>query len=167
MDKLLKPIFIIFIIIAMFSLSSCNFKGLSHWIKLKGQIRKEVDQMMECIKNEDKEGLLELFCEDVRETHREETLKEIEDAFDFIDGKVVSYKNYSFGYSEHISHGMVVSGSYSPGYYEVKTDTGKNYEVFFCYHYNGEEFGESPRLDGINHIRILDKDKHIVIGHKY
>ncbi len=118
----------------------------------KEKIHKEAEQWMECIVKEDKEALLKYFASDIRDNDKEKTLKEIETAFEFIDGTIVSYElDDIYGGMEYLEDGKVSYHSCYPEFENVTTDSGVKYRVEFIYENIRKK---EPQYEGLTMIVI-------------
>ena len=152
------------ILIFAFSLTSCA----SNQHVDKKEIGNTVEQMMEYIVNENKSDLLNYFCSDIQENREEETLEEMEKAFEFINGNIVSYDYAGTGGGQETIHeGKTVFYDCRPEFRNVTTDTGYKYTVRFDYQHIWDE---RPECEGITKITIINSDNRdsvITIGRNY
>lgn len=123
---------------------------------------------MEYIVNEDAESVFGFFVSDIRDNREELTMKEIQKAFDYIDGNIVSYDDIKIhGEEEHKSEGKIEFFQCYPEARNVTTDTGNSYTIEFTY---GYIWTEKPEREGIWVIYIIDKnnpDSRIMVGLPY
>ena len=124
------------------------------------QIQAQIaNKLMEAIVIEDLPAVKSLLCPGFQDTHPE-LEKELQDIFDFIDGDIVSYDEPQFlGYSGGSTtpkDGWVEKDAL-PKIKNVKTSSGKTYEIGFGYYFVNKEH---PELLGVSYINvILDEDE--------
>ncbi|MCM1298409.1 MAG: DUF5104 domain-containing protein [Firmicutes bacterium] len=80
------------------------------------------EEIMDCIKSDDRETLKEMFCDELKNS--EDFDQVLEKALDFIDGGIISCENVggSGGRSS-------VREDIRPKFVDVKTDAGKSYTI--------------------------------------
>ena len=114
------------------------------------------DEIIRCLNEDDTEGLKDVFC---AETQTSTDLdNQIEAGMDFFDGKVDSHFDAGVDGGESVTNGETVEQHYTIDYYELKTDTGKLYEVI-CEGYFISE--ENPDKVGVSIINIVDEDGNV------
>ena len=107
----------------MFNLSACF---VNEHID-KGEIKELSDNFIELFVQKNAEELFNCFCYDIRENRKDETIEEMQKAFDFIDGNIIDYEFNSFGSEEEKkSSGQIYYYECNPNYKNVLTDNGKN-----------------------------------------
>lgn len=117
-------------------------------------IKEDAAKMMECVVNEDAEGLFDFYNDDMKDNYREKTLREIQQLFEYIDGSIVSYKYKGQGGGmESKKHGTIYHYNCYPAF-DFTTDTGQAYIIKFSYEYIWDEH---PEYEGISKI-IIYKD---------
>lgn len=87
-------------------------------------------KVIDCFINKDSETLKELFCS--RAKNSVDFDKQIDEAFEFIDGNIISYNDYfptdsSTSYDE----GKLVEKYYGPTINNIKTDAQRTYNLYF------------------------------------
>ena len=143
---MVKKILIISLLLVCVLLTSCTMKYHS-------DIKKESKTWIKYFKEEDVEGLLEVFCSDIKDNYSDETLEEIETAFEFIDGDIVSYELKS-EYSLAQTKDNFKTKYYScDSVYFIETSTGKKYTIRFFYNYI---WVEKPEREGVECIQIIN-----------
>ncbi len=147
MDNLVKKTFIFFSIMVLIILTSC---ASNEHVKNK-EIEDKATMMMECVVNEDAEGLFAFYSDYMKENYSDKSFKEIQPLFDYIDGKIISY-NYEgiSGLEEHKDDGIIYYYNCDPEF-DFTTDTDKTYTIKFSYHYIWDKH---PEFEGINMISI-------------
>ena len=132
----------------------------------KNEIREISNNFMELFVQENTDELFNCFCSDIRENRKEETIEEIQNAFDFIDGDITEYKLYSFGSEEeHKSDGKITYFQCNPRYDIVFAD--KEYRVVFHYCHAYKDHSD---YEGIWKITVVDNDNYdnkVNIGQNY
>lgn len=112
------------------------------------------DIIVNCIKENDANTLEEMFCSYIRDNHK--LVEEIEGAFEFIDGKIVSEgdKHYLDETGGSIENGKIVSSRIQPEIRNLKTNSDKEYTITFNeYLINTEK----PDYTGITRITITNE----------
>ena len=105
----------------LFPFSSCSVLLPSYAAKQDGE------KYFKYLKNKDIDKLIELFSDDVNDTH--DLYKEWEEFYGSLDGNIVSYGKISTGgEGEHIDNGKTTYYIVTINYENVETDTGKIYE---------------------------------------
>lgn len=109
-----------------------------------------------CIQNKDSERLKSLFCEEIK--NRDSIDSEIEKLFNFIDGEIISYDEpYVSGHSKSTTPEGIEMLGVGGNIYNIKTDTGKNYVLYFySYHINKEDEDSV----GVTIVTIFDEDTY-------
>ena len=109
--------------------------------------------IMECVVNNDKEGVKKVFSKHVAEICNLD--KEIDDLFMFFDGKIISYgepKEYGGGYI--LRDGEYVEKEVGGRVNNIKTDTGGNYYLFFSSY---QVYKKNKDYEGVEYILIVDE----------
>ena len=129
----LKPL--VFILLVMVVLTGCSLINKDEDEKEEYQSPKEYateqsEYIMECIVNKDKEGLKSVFSKHIAETH--DLDKEIDEFFEFIDGKIVSYDEPT-GYegSYEMRAGEYYKKELGGDTKNIVTDAEKKYHIGF------------------------------------
>ena len=134
------------------NLSACFF--IEHIDK--NEIRELSDNYIELFVQKNAYELFNCFCSDIQENRKEDTTREMRQAFDFIDGNIVDYEFNDFGSEEeHRSDGKIAYFQCNPNYKNVLTDTGKKYTVRFAY---CSAYKDHPEYEGLWRITIRDYD---------
>ena len=111
-------------------LSSCGFRDRKP--SPSKVAKSHASTIIECFNTGDIETLKSLFCENIQNTHNLD--KEIAEAIEFIDGKIISegdwYGMYAGG--ESVREGKLVKQDVHPGMENVITDTGSIYRIVFA-----------------------------------
>ena len=114
------------------------------------------DEIIRCLNEDDTQGLKDVFC---AESQTSKDLEDqIQDGMDFFEGEVTDPNEANVDGGESVRDGETVEQHYSIEYYELKTDTGKTYEVicsgyFIC--------KEDPDVVGVTYIDIYDEDGNV------
>jgi len=143
-DKMKKIITILIVNIMAFStLCSCD----SREYKTPTQQAEEMQtEIMKCFENEDKETLKSFFSEYTVDNFDLDS--QIDEAFDFIDGKIISYDEpfgRADGSSERKAYGATTKN--------IITDKGIKYEIDFAGRLTDRE---EPDNIGVASIKIID-----------
>ena len=155
---------ILFSLLLSFTLTGCNSKDITDILKddsdseeYKSAYRladERQEEIMECIKSEDKERLKSFFADDILETFPRID-DDIDAALEFIDGEIVvffgqakyadTYENADFGYRP-----------YGASSFDVETDKGTKYVISFWGRLSDED---PPKEEGVICIRIKNISK--------
>lgn len=132
--------------------SSCSYKPEK---PSPSQVAKsQASTIIECFNTGDIEKLKLLFCENIQNTHNLE--KEIAEAIEFIDGKIVSegdwYGMYAGG--ESVREGKLVKQDVHPGMKNVITDTGSIYRIVFA---SNLVYESDKKNVGMTYVTIYDE----------
>ena len=145
---------LVILLLAVIMLTGCSYVEKKKNYQPPLEIATEQSEyIMECVVNKDKEGLKSVFSKHIAETH--DLDKEIDEFFEFIDGKIVTYDEpvgreggaiiYYGEYREKELYGWTEN---------IMTDTGKKYSISFMIyqvHKNNED------KVGVNRITINDE----------
>lgn len=125
-------------------------------LNTKYQISQDTaETIFELLKEEDAEGLAELFSEEKKSKH--DIVGELEQLFNSLDGNIVKYKRLDgSSESESIRDGKRVMWSSSESFTFVETDTGKTYKKLIYYMTYTDL--EHPETEGINGMRLIETD---------
>ncbi len=148
-------VFVLFVMISLI-LSSCM---VAEYVVYKSDIEQNATQMMECVVNQDAEGLFELYSSD-----NSGSLKEIQKLFDYYDGKIVSYDYEGKGGGNRTTGNGKILFEHCYPEFDFTTDTGKTYTIEFGYI---NICDERPEREGITSIRICengDLGNQLVVG---
>lgn len=143
---MVKKSLIVSVLLICVFITSCTMKYHS-------DIKNESKTWIKYFKEEDAEGLLELFCDNIKDNYADDTLEEIADAYDFIEGDIVSYDFESESGSRQSKDNFKTKLYYCYPVYYIKTNTGKKYTIKFCYNYIWKE---KPECEGVESIRIIN-----------
>lgn len=110
------------------------------------------EKVVECFINEDAEGLKSLFC--VRDQRSWSIDKDIQAAFDYIDGDIVSYEIYSGGDGSSVKDGKLVDLHVS-GDIEIETDIGRIYKIRVSFQIVNKK---QPTSEGIIGISVSEEN---------
>ena len=163
MDNMVKRIICILVgLIVMFNLSACF---VNEHID-KNEIREIGEHFNEMFVQKNVDELYNCFCSDIQENRKEETIEEIQKAFDFIDGNITEYKFSMIGFEEeHKREGIIQYYSIDPICRNVKTDKGNQYTIYYSYCHI---YKSQPNYEGIWKITVVDNDDNeISIGQFY
>jgi len=136
----------------LLSLTSCSFNypftGGSSELQLAKTIAQEI---MDVIVERDEEALYLLFSTETQAFHM--TREQITEAFDFIDGEIISYElpTSTGGGGKSVREGIVTAENFSPRISYVITDTGKEYRISFQYYLVLEN---NKNAEGLSSITI-------------
>ncbi len=113
-------------------------------------------KVMDCFINKDSETLKEMFCSKAK--IRPDFDEQINEAFEFIDGNIISYDDYIISCSSvSYDDGKLVERYYGPIIRNVKTDTQRTYKLYVNLYtvYNKDE----GRI-GINSFSIYEDESN-------
>ena len=115
---------ILSILFSLLSLTACSSEPSPSKIA-----KKQATAIINCFKTGETDELKSLFCEQVASTHDLDT--EIQEAFDFIDGNIISNgKWYGMGEGgKSVRNGVVAKSDIHPIIKNLKTDTEKKYKL--------------------------------------
>lgn len=117
---------------------------------------------LECFDNDDVEGLKSLFCEEVL-SDVDDLDEQIEEAFAFYQGKSISKGPIGSSSEKKYREGNIVECSVEPYIADIKTDSGKEYDIL-VYTYTVNE--AKPERVGIYLISIYtcDENDELILG---
>lgn len=145
----MKKVLVLFLTASIIILSGCGKRHIQPWRVAKQYAETAID----CTIRRDIEGIKEMFCEEIQETH--DLDEEIEELLDFIDGNIISYDEPDGKPSGSSSDWDGVIDQAISGYIdEIKTDKGGRYRINvygFTEHRNHKEY------IGITCMDIIDK----------
>jgi PBP1b-binding outer membrane lipoprotein LpoB len=159
-----RTAFLMTMLLLSIFLSSCGFLET----KPKQELFKpSTEEIVQCFIEKDVAGLKAILEREmssaVYDDIFEDIDKKINDAFDFIDGNIISYKIGSTTISgDHVRYGEVVNRYQCTGIDDVTTDTGKVYwlAIGFC-----SANIEKPSEVGISDVSIQTETAIRVIGY--
>ena len=133
---------------AAFVFTACSIRiADSDEMTEKDYALEKQEQVLECFEKQDKKELKALFCRYV--IKNDEALDEqIDEALDFIDGKIVSH-----GDTKPSKSGDEDKMKYSAYTQKVTTESGREYKISFEGWY---EYREEPDKLGITRILVID-----------
>lgn len=146
-----KRITVILLLMVSFLLTSCK----EHVWTIEEKMDQTAEEIMEVIVDEDSKALFKFFASDIQDNRKEETLEEIQQAFDFIDGKIVSYDYHPIPGRRSQNYGNIDYFDSLPEFRNVTTDLGKIYIIECTYHYIWKK---RPEREGLCYIKIYEKD---------
>lgn len=150
------------LLIALLAFSLCYLSGCydDAILRQNADGKELCAEIIQCIKEADISGIEALFCEEVSDTHDLDT--EIELAFGFIEGEILSHDNFSIGSGDSTRDGKTVKSYVIPVIDNIKTDTGNSYTITFLSYL---VLDDNDRMIGINYITIRNQyDETITIG---
>ena len=112
------------------------------------------EKVVECFINEDAEGLKSLFCVSAQRSWAID--KDIQAAFDYIDGDIVSYEIYSGGDGSSVKDGKLVELDVS-NHIEIETETGNVYIIVSAVDIVNKKHSTSEGITGISVRKKKDK----------
>lgn len=135
---------------------------LSEMKKINGDglARDCAKSVVENLNEKNTDGLIELFSETARTNPELEA--QIEECYDYLGGKIVSYDEYiPVSGNERSEGGRIVRQALRPTIRNAQTEDGLYYKIYV--HFIGVDI-ESPQYQGIKHIRIskTDADGHYI-----
>ena len=110
-------------------------------------------QIVEYINNNDAESLKKLFCEQAYDSY--DLDKELQEAFNFINGTITSYRITLGTEAKSVKEGKVAYSVFNVRIEDVKTDTEDIYGIVFSYTLADDEH---PDLLGMNGLKIYDSN---------
>ena len=138
----------------LFYLCACGgraeFENSSHSDEISGII-------IECFNDEDVEGMLEIFCPFVQEMDKLED--EINDAFDYIEGEIISYNSVYYGSDGSIQDGKWRIKRDQTEIREIITDRDETYIIKFSEYiiYNDDE-----QKEGVYFVQLRDSEYNVL-----
>ncbi len=145
---------LLFILVSVSLLTSCS---ITKELNIKSETKKEIETMMELIQNEDTDELIKHFSPDVTDIHNDFLVKEIEQLYFYLDGKILSYDEPTdTGYSqEAVDYGHIKLYRSNPDVENVETQDGRLLTFSFSYTVIDEKNSEHV---GINQILIFTQN---------
>ncbi|MDD3137764.1 MAG: DUF5104 domain-containing protein [Lachnospiraceae bacterium] len=121
----------------------------------------ESKKLMGYLSDEDAESLKAMFCEKTQSTDNFD--EQIKTAMDFFDGEIISWnENIGGGEQKSTRKWKTVMHDISPYITDIKTDTGKTYEILF---YDYLVNAEHEDFVGISELDITaDDGSKCVVG---
>ena len=152
--KRLKSIFIFFVIVTVI-LTGCTHD--SNYTPPDEMARLQSIDIIKYFENKDIDGLKSMFCNKVQSEHNLD--KEIEGAFEFINGKIISYDepDGTVG-GKTIKHGETTKLEFMGNVKNIKID--ENEGVVYSLYFNSYAVHqEDASKVGVTNIRIFLKDE--------
>lgn len=164
-----KTCLIVCFILVMTTLCGCGaIDRITDGVNRKKEIETMAQQVVQCIVDENKADLLTLYSSDQINNHEQEIHSQFDSAFEFINGKVISYEYAGQGGGGETTHyGRTTYFHCYPEFRNVKTDTGFKYIIRISFYYTWEE---KPEREGISRIQIIDAEdskNRVEIGFEY
>jgi len=111
-------------------------------------------KVMDCFINKDSETLKEMFCSKAK--IRPDLDEQISEAFEFIEGNIISYDDYIASYDEvAYEEGKVVERCYVPIIDDIKTDKKRTYKIVISLY---TVFNEDEGRVGITSLTIYENE---------
>ena len=171
MKEYSRYLLIIFMVFITLSTSSCGGSVDSLWINANQSnlFTKDCEKIAEAFIAKDKDALLELFCENSK--MNSEIDSQIDEAFNYIDGNIVSYGSCGStgssassrdGKVERLASGIVIN--------DIQTDTN---EYYYIHATDALIYDENEDYVGITTLKIyhvkddtkkVDLDDFVEIG---
>ena len=172
MDNVVRKradVLICMILVATTILCSCRVvDSITNEINRKKEIETMAQQIMQCIVDENKEKLLTFFSSDIQRNHAQQIELELDRAFEFINGKIISYEYDSQGGGgETIDNGRTTFLDCTPRFCNVITDAGAKYEIWCAYTYICEKKPERVGVSLIEIKNVENYNDYIDIGFFY
>ena len=147
-------------------LSGCIEVSLSSDNKESAEIKYEqlCEDFIGSLKSKDIEKMNTLFCDDIKKSH--DLSVEILNMFNFIDGYVVSYSDYTQSTREGDSYrqGICIQHHVNVKFRQIKTDNNKTFQLSF---YANLIDVDDPNKVGIEFIRIIDENEREYLVGEY
>ncbi len=145
------------IAVSVLLISACTFPP--EYVS-KSDTRRKIENIMELIKNEDKNLLIDSFSPELKKNCRTKLEMEIDNMYSLLGGKIVSYdKPENCGYEvETVNSGDITLYISSPDVKNVITDSGKYFRFSVTYTVIDDE---NPENIGVRQILIFggEEDK--------
>lgn len=142
-------------IVIMIILAGCGSSDEEYVTTYQIAVQKG-EEILNNIQGRDADSLKEMFCERTKKTY--DLDKEIAQAFEFIDGEIISYDKPDKGsQSKSTTPQETTELSFGGHIDNIKTDTGKNYKIEFYYNHI---CAEDEEYVGIEFIDIIDEDTY-------
>lgn len=134
----MKKILVLNLIFLLVMLTGCNFNNSDETdeLDLHTSERKEeseycreiLDEVIRCLDEDDSEALKEMFSEHCKS--KCDLDSDIEEAFDFYQGKLVSLEEYTYGRAScSVEYGYFSYKSGEPEYMKVTTTENEEYKI--------------------------------------
>jgi hypothetical protein len=143
-------------------LSGCNSNVQTARQNSNLQIAQDVAQeIINTFIERDEEALYLLLSQAAKDF--EKTREQIQEAFDFIDGEIVSYElpNDTGGGGKSVEDGIITTENISPRIYNIISCSEKRYRIWFQYYLINEGNRNMEGLDRISVSLVDEKDKII------
>lgn len=146
----------VFLILICFLFSGCSFLSNT---PSSTEMAKSV---LKCFDNDDVEGLKSLFCEEIL-SNINNLDEQIEEAFTFYQGTAISKGPIGSSSEKKYRQGKIVEYSAEPYIADIKTDSGKEYDIL-VYTYTVNE--DKPERVGVYLISVYTRDENdeLILG---
>lgn len=150
----MKKNLICVLIITIFILSSC---GGRYEIKNSRHSDEISEIIISCFDDKDVDKMKDIFCSYVQDMDNLED--EIEDAFDEVEGKVISYNSVYYGSDGSIRDGKWKIKRDQTEIREIETDKGEEFIIKFSEYII---YDEDKDKEGVYFIQLRDKDYNVL-----
>lgn len=165
MKKVIKGFVAVTLLISGLLIISFLFSGCGHFLsELDERLENSQSavggkmgvEILRCFSEKDSEGLKEMFCSRIKNTHDLDS--EIEEAFAVIDKPIISHEPFSIGGEESVRDGDVTESYIYSTIHDVVVSEGKKYDVFFSAYLvkNKED------MIGVTRIKIYDDNHNLI-----
>ncbi|MCR5143625.1 MAG: DUF5104 domain-containing protein [Ruminococcus sp.] len=141
----MKKVVLLLMVIMIMVLASCGY-GNEDYKTPDESAQEMITNIVVCFENKDKETLTTYFCESTQKNGNLDY--EIDEAFEFIDGDIVSYGEPHSG-----CIGSITDKAYGGYINEVKTEKGTIYKFDFKGMYR---YDEDKTQEGVSGLRIIN-----------
>ncbi|MCR5143634.1 MAG: DUF5104 domain-containing protein [Ruminococcus sp.] len=141
----MKKVVLLLMVIMITVLASCGY-GNDDYKTPDESAAEMITDIVVCFENDDKETLKTYFSESAKKNGKLDT--EIDEAFEFIDGKIVSYGEPipgCIGPIEDKAYGATIS--------DIITDKGTEYKISFS---GMERMDSDPQQEGVTYIKVIN-----------
>ncbi|MDE7293505.1 MAG: DUF5104 domain-containing protein [Oscillospiraceae bacterium] len=114
-------------------------------------------EILHCFNEKDSEGLKEMFCDLIKNTHDLDS--EIEEAFAVIDKPIISYRPFQIGGEEYRREGVITKSWISADIQNVKISEEERYDVVFSANL---VTGKGDVFIGVDRIAIYDDNDNLI-----
>ena len=114
-------------------------------------------EILQCFNEKDSEGLKELFCDYIKNTHDLDS--EIEEAFAVIDKPIISYRPFQIGGEEYRREGVITKSWISSNIHNVTISEKEQYDVLFIANL---VTGRGDVFIGVEKIAIYDDNDNLI-----
>ena len=157
----MKKVVLFFTIISLF-FNAIGFSGCVGGDSDLQIARNVAQDIMDCFINKDEEALYSLLSPNAQNFHL--TREQIQEAFEFIDGEIISYDlpTTTGGGGHSKENGVITAKNMTPRIRNIVTNSGDIYKICFDYRLILESDRNSEGLDDII-IRLMESE----YGEKY